>query len=330
MASFPNHSSPFPNALLDTVMPTLKDTEWRLLCVLVRQTLGFYDPKTCQRREVVWLSHTQLKARTGRSSEAISNAIEALVERHLIVVTTLEGTVLQTPEERRRCAGGLFFRLCEPASYGEPEERSLQAAHAAKSEVCIQKTEVNMRKSEIGKAKTIKETETKEPPIGGMPLRQGSSEHRQESLADPILQEKLHHDGDVRRFLLTYRDLFAGHSARGEPPPLAWGRDGNLVNELLRQYGYDRLVELLQAFFASDDVRVRKRGYALSCFPALLPSLLMGEKKPEDEVRSAQATPVVLYSPSSQHWEQANDGTPSAALSARFPEIAEKLRTLAP
>ena len=31
----------FPNVLLDQVMPSLRDTEWRLLCVIVRQTVGW-------------------------------------------------------------------------------------------------------------------------------------------------------------------------------------------------------------------------------------------------------------------------------------------------
>jgi len=29
------NTTPFPNYLLNEVMPTLKDTEWRLLCVIV-------------------------------------------------------------------------------------------------------------------------------------------------------------------------------------------------------------------------------------------------------------------------------------------------------
>lgn len=134
MALYPRQSTPFPNALIDTVLPTLKDTEWRLLCVLVRQTLGFYDPATRQRRETVWLSHTQLKTRTGRSSEAISHALEVLVQRQLIVVTSADGALLSTAEERRRCPSGLHFRVCACEQEGEgPECRNLPEA-AVKSE----------------------------------------------------------------------------------------------------------------------------------------------------------------------------------------------------
>ena len=31
----------FPCVLIDRLMPTLKDTEWRLICVIVRQTVGW-------------------------------------------------------------------------------------------------------------------------------------------------------------------------------------------------------------------------------------------------------------------------------------------------
>lgn len=133
---------------------------------------------------------------------------------------------------------------------------------------------------------------------------------------------------NVRRFLNTYRDLFTRHSARGEPPPIAWEKEGKLVQGLLQQYGYDRLVELLEAFFASEDTWVRRRGYALSCFPSQLPSLLMVNRSPAEASRRVRATPVVLHSPSARHWEKPDDLAPTAPLSTRFPDLADKLRSL--
>jgi len=55
---------PFPSALLDEWLPRLKDTEWRLLCVVVRQTLGWKNGKGRKRRD--WMSQSQLMKRTGR------------------------------------------------------------------------------------------------------------------------------------------------------------------------------------------------------------------------------------------------------------------------
>src|SRR5688572_27745316 len=79
-------TTPFPNILLDEALPLLKDTEWRLLCVIVRQTLGRYDRETQARKQRDWLTREQLKARTGRDSEALTKAIDTLVKAHYIVV----------------------------------------------------------------------------------------------------------------------------------------------------------------------------------------------------------------------------------------------------
>lgn len=35
---------PFPRVLVDEVMPDLTDTEWRVLTVIVRQTIGWQSP----------------------------------------------------------------------------------------------------------------------------------------------------------------------------------------------------------------------------------------------------------------------------------------------
>ena len=111
---FPTASTPFPNLLIDRTMPELSDTEWRLLCVVCRQTLGFASADGRGGRKARdWLTHRQLKARTGRASAAVSRAVDGLVRKGLIEVQGLDGTVLLTPQERRRCQGALFFSLSE-------------------------------------------------------------------------------------------------------------------------------------------------------------------------------------------------------------------------
>ena len=141
---------------------------------------------------------------------------------------------------------------------------------------------------------------------------------------------------DVRRLLLAYRELFAPHSARGEPPPISWGRDGRLVKGLLAQYGYERLLELLEGFFASGDAWVRKRGYALSCFPTLLPTLLMSDVTVSPDTGGgargrAAATPVVKRPLAGQQWQQAGDiAVSEKSLFERYPELKRKVRHLPP
>jgi len=105
-------TTPVPNDLLDRVMPTLRDTELRVLLVVVRQTLGWQDgPDPSRRKERDWLTQSQLMRRTGRASEAVSAAIDGLVRARLIEVQDKWGRPLVTPAERRRFLGKLYYRL---------------------------------------------------------------------------------------------------------------------------------------------------------------------------------------------------------------------------
>ena len=105
-------TTPVPTALLDRVMPTLRDTELRVLLVVVRQTLGWQvgkDPRL--RKERDWLTQSQLMRRTGRASGAVARAVDTLVRRGLIDVLDKTERPLVTPAERRRCLGRLYYRL---------------------------------------------------------------------------------------------------------------------------------------------------------------------------------------------------------------------------
>ena len=117
---------PFPIFLVDELMPHQKDTEWRVLMVVLRQTAGrqaapattVQDQQAGQNQQAGkpptkrrdWLSHSQLCRRTGRGSDAVSAAVAALSVAGLIVVEDAAGMALATPEERRRCMGRLYFR----------------------------------------------------------------------------------------------------------------------------------------------------------------------------------------------------------------------------
>ena len=100
---------PFPTILLDEQMPKLKDTEWRLLCVVVRQTLGWQTAKGRKRRD--WMTQRQLIGRTGRNSAALSAALDALVRKNLVECLDSKGEPLTTPQQRRNHRGRVYFAL---------------------------------------------------------------------------------------------------------------------------------------------------------------------------------------------------------------------------
>ncbi len=261
LASF----TPFPNALFE-LMPTLRDTEWRVLCVIVRQTLGWRDGAGRQRKQTNWLTHRQLKAQTGRDSEALSKAIDTLVRRGLIEVWDETGHRLMTPAARRGCRGRLFFRL----------RRDWVSSVISQSEMEQPKTEGRSSESEVRKANTTKETQTKYPPDGGErgdahSPAEGNTPLKRKPPPEPP-------NPDVKRFLRTYIAIFKKHTISGDPPPISWGKDGKLVKDLLKVYAYDRLVDLLRQFFHSDDEWIRKTTYSIGAFQAAIGKLLVAER----------------------------------------------------
>ena len=101
-------TTPFPNELFRT-MALLRDTEWRVLCVIVRFTLGFVDERRHRRKTRAAISHHQFKRWTGREGAAISGAIDRLVRKDIIVVFDYDGQPLGSREERRRAQSLLIY-----------------------------------------------------------------------------------------------------------------------------------------------------------------------------------------------------------------------------
>ena len=111
-ASETGGTTPVPNDIFDRVMPTLRDTELRVLLIVVRQTVGWQaGPGSSQRKDRDWLSQSQLRRRTGRANGAVSRAVEALVKKGLVHVTDRAGKSMNTPVERRRHLGHLYFQV---------------------------------------------------------------------------------------------------------------------------------------------------------------------------------------------------------------------------
>jgi phage replication O-like protein O len=91
-------------------MPQLTDTELRVLLVVLRQTVGREKPRD-------WIARSQMASLTGRSFDAVSRAIEGLVQRGMIVVEDAQGRLLLSPAARRTVQGRLYFRSCMTATF---------------------------------------------------------------------------------------------------------------------------------------------------------------------------------------------------------------------
>jgi hypothetical protein len=103
-------TTPFPNVVLDTYLPRLRDSEWRLLCVVIRQTLGFVT-KDGKRKGQDWITNSQFRAKTGRGRDAVSTAIDSLVRQGLLDVHDKRGHGMRSTSIRKSRFGKLYFSL---------------------------------------------------------------------------------------------------------------------------------------------------------------------------------------------------------------------------
>ena len=76
----------FDNVLLDYVMAALSPTAWKVLCVIVRQTVGWHKQKD-------FISQEQIAMKSGLSRRTVSRAVPELAdgENPLIIVEKVEG-----------------------------------------------------------------------------------------------------------------------------------------------------------------------------------------------------------------------------------------------
>lgn len=156
--AFAGGATPLPNVFVDELLPGLTGTQTKLLLVVLRQTRGWRDPKSGQTKERDWLSQSQLMRRTGRASAALASAIDALVQRGLLVVEAEDGALLLTANERRRERSRLFYRL--GLAITEPEKgdatEKLKSEFGAKEE--FGNGVASDRKSEDAQANTTTDT----------------------------------------------------------------------------------------------------------------------------------------------------------------------------
>jgi hypothetical protein len=96
------NTTPVPNVLFDEHLKDLKLAELKVLLIVIRQTLGWEDKRTkSERKELDWISNSQLALKTGSSQRSINDAIDVLIKKNLIHVLSQSGDLLDTPGKRR-------------------------------------------------------------------------------------------------------------------------------------------------------------------------------------------------------------------------------------
>ncbi len=289
-----DRTTPVPNALLDTFLPHLSDTELRVLLVVDRSTLGWKDGTGRKRSD--WLSHRQLQTRTGRAGASVSRAIESLVRRGLLVVEDGAGQARSSAHSRRATRGRLYYRLSDTLldpSVGHSlsagrEQTQSSTMNDVESEVWAQEERIRELKNasfpeanagneasltspvRLQKVKTTKETDIKEkeemsslknevnPPQDAVKENEMGVEEDQKEEADD-LDEQIEHF--VKVFTVAYR---LAHP-NGSVPPIE-AADKALLRRYLRHPGFAVLEAWLPAFFASSFGYARRRAWSLHSY----------------------------------------------------------------
>ena len=104
-------TTPTPNIIFDSYMSSLTETQIKVLLVVVRQTLGWVDFSTGNRKKWDRITLSQFKNKTGMSQRSISPVLQSLYDMELIEIRNSRGVLLDSPKERRRCPNDLYFSV---------------------------------------------------------------------------------------------------------------------------------------------------------------------------------------------------------------------------
>lgn len=104
------NTTPTPNIIFNGLMRKMNDTEFRIVMLVVRATLGWEaDKETGLRKTEDWISSSQLELKTGRRRSSLSPAINKCIQENWIEARSKNGDILDTAGKRK--GKNLYFRL---------------------------------------------------------------------------------------------------------------------------------------------------------------------------------------------------------------------------
>ena len=265
----------FPNSLLDLVMPLLRDTEWRVLCVVVRRTVNFRQ--NTKAGAPTWITRTQLLAATGRDSEAVSRAVDALVQRRLLAVRDEAGQPLDSPAQRRAARGkqllALHPQLLRSIGLSSQGTRDGQESPAPDA----RKIEHSSREEENAKSNTLKERAMKKQlspalrtdlqaaagevfGIGNAVPDHAPPQGEQLSFAD------WSQDAHLGEFFALYQARYNSRFGRQAPQTSLTASQADQLRQRWTEEGAGKIEELLDFFFTLDWLWVKSQHYSPGAF----------------------------------------------------------------
>jgi len=136
-----------PNFIF-SVLPGLTESELKIILTVIRQTLGWEDKKTKQRKTRDRLTISQFTQKTGLSRRVITKAIQSLSQKHLLTITDFKGNLL-TQSTDRKGKTYIYYSLLNPMH--QTTQTSAQTVPEPMHETSYNKT--NSTKRTVSKVK---------------------------------------------------------------------------------------------------------------------------------------------------------------------------------
>ena len=126
-----NQTTHVPNYIFDTLLPQLTEAELKVLLTIIRQTIGWFDKRTGQRKIKDRISALQFKQKTGLSQRILTKTTKSLLEKNLVTVTNGAGKELHLPSERQG-KSNLYYSFIQPQHFATPTSAQTIQEHQHK------------------------------------------------------------------------------------------------------------------------------------------------------------------------------------------------------
>jgi len=110
------YSTQVPNNLFDKYLPNLTESELKILLVIIRQTNGWIDKITGERKRRDRITQSQFVSKAGISPRIVSKSLKMLSKKSLILISDRNFNLLENPLDRRG-KSYLYFGL-NPMHFG--------------------------------------------------------------------------------------------------------------------------------------------------------------------------------------------------------------------
>lgn len=221
MAFQPN-TTPTPNWLFNGEMKKMNETDLKVVLLVTRKTLGWFDPMNGnQRKEQDYISQSQFIEFTGqRSNTSIAKAIQKSIDKGWIIARDKQGVICDTPEKRARrkiwYQLGNVFTSKISGTESKPDEEN--------DKNLVQKMEKSGPENEshlVHKVDSTKETLTKETIT-----KEDTAEQSSAGLINPFIEK-------FKPVNPSYKRLFANKTQR------------SALQRLIDEVGADKLGRII-------------------------------------------------------------------------------------